>query len=305
MSQRPRAAGLLLVYLIALMIVISIVLTPHIDGPWIAAMAVSALSMGIVITIIAPKIGCKVEIRDLLTWGSRREWQLALIWWVGLDLFRLGWVSLGTLVHDYLGTQVPIPEMSPPSGGLDWAAFVLTLIVVAPVLEELVFRGAVLKLFRDWGPRWAILASAFLFAWMHGSLFRLFPDLLGAVFLGFLVVRFGSITMAIAFHGLNNLFALGMLAAHTMATCPLCALGNLAPLILLSGALLWVVAFRRSYGKLASELAALWREGEEGVGFRSGLYQLLAHPSYKILLVILLLQTVAELLTAGGFLMPG
>ena len=55
-----------------------------------------------------------------------------------------------------------------PAAGTRVPAFVHHC-VVAPIMEELVFRGAVLRLARPLGARQAVLLQAALFALQHGS----------------------------------------------------------------------------------------------------------------------------------------
>ena len=82
----------------------------------------------------------------------------------------------------------------------------VTVGLVAPFAEELFFRGLALQsLFRRFGPVWAVLLSAALFAVVHENplLFvGLFPL---ALLLGYLVVRFDRLGPAITTHVTYNL----------------------------------------------------------------------------------------------------
>ncbi len=78
-------------------------------------------------------------------------------------------------------------------------------VVVAPITEELVFRGLILRGFLGrWRPALAITVSAFLFGVMHMN-FAQFPVafLLGLV-LGWVYVRTRSLGLCMAGHALNN-----------------------------------------------------------------------------------------------------
>lgn len=75
--------------------------------------------------------------------------------------------------------------------------------VVAPVVEELLFRGAVLQSFRPFGKRFAIVFSALLFGLFHGNLVQIpFAFLVGLV-LGYTAVEH-SIVWAMVLHFINN-----------------------------------------------------------------------------------------------------
>jgi len=83
--------------------------------------------------------------------------------------------------------------------------------IAAPVLEELVFRGAVLRLARPLGVREAILLQAVLFAAQHGSPAAVVWALVCGLVLGTLAERTGRVWPGIILHTLNNLlvFAAG------------------------------------------------------------------------------------------------
>jgi len=91
----------------------------------------------------------------------------------------------------------------------------LALVVVSlgPLVEELLFRGALLSaLLRRMHAGWAIAASSLLFACVHlpdlGFLWYAVPNLaLLAAVLAWLRLRSGSLWPAVVAHGMNNLLA--------------------------------------------------------------------------------------------------
>jgi membrane protease YdiL (CAAX protease family) len=90
-----------------------------------------------------------------------------------------------------------------------WAIATLRGTLLAPLFEELLFRGAVLGWLAKRLPlSWAIVVSATLFALMHG-----FPIVMPYAFLfgliaGWLRVRSGSTLPGLLMHALNNLLFL-------------------------------------------------------------------------------------------------
>ncbi|MCH7702320.1 MAG: CPBP family intramembrane metalloprotease, partial [Planctomycetes bacterium] len=100
----------------------------------------------------------------------------------------------------------PIYFVTPPPG-TDYPVLYAALgglagIVIAPILEELIFRGLVLQRWaHKWGPRAGILGSSALFAVGH-------PDVLGAFLVGCvlsaLYLRTRSLLVPIACHVANN-----------------------------------------------------------------------------------------------------
>jgi len=78
-------------------------------------------------------------------------------------------------------------------------------VVVAPVTEELLFRGLILQGFlRRYSPRKAILASALLFAAFHGNPWQFFGALVLGILFAWWFVQTRSLIPCILGHALNN-----------------------------------------------------------------------------------------------------
>ncbi|MBN2309411.1 MAG: CPBP family intramembrane metalloprotease [Candidatus Hydrogenedentes bacterium] len=104
---------------------------------------------------------------------------------------------LPNLVEDYMGIALGAP-----------VGMFVTVCVMAPVLEESLFRGLILNgLLKRRGPRKAILVTALLFAIGHVNPAQvLFAFLLGVVF-GWLFLRTHSVWVAILAHFTHNCMA--------------------------------------------------------------------------------------------------
>ncbi len=77
-------------------------------------------------------------------------------------------------------------------------------IVIAPLVEELIFRGAVQRWLLPWGRGFALFASAALFGLMHTNLVQL-PVAIGCgLLLGYIAQRY-SLRASILVHAANNL----------------------------------------------------------------------------------------------------
>ncbi len=97
---------------------------------------------------------------------------------------------------------------SVPEGGdlLLYAAYTL---VLAPVTEELAFRGAVLsRLARSFGANSAALVSAVFFAAYHLDVSQMLYTFVLGYFLALLAQRSGSLVICILVHAGNNLITL-------------------------------------------------------------------------------------------------
>ena len=97
-----------------------------------------------------------------------------------------------------------------PANSVEKIFVILNLIVVAPIGEELLFRGVMMTWLRSSGRWWvALLLTTLLFAASHFSLPRtIFPIIFVGLLLGWLVLRTGSIFPAIAAHAAFNGFPL-------------------------------------------------------------------------------------------------
>jgi membrane protease YdiL (CAAX protease family) len=120
---------------------------------------------------------------------------------------------MGVTIWHWLQPQQP-PPVHPMLQALEssaagrWGAaqLVLGATVLAPVTEELLFRGVLLQaLWRQWRLAWgAILASAGMFSLVHGQPQDLLPLVTLGTILGYVRVRSGSLWAPILLHVLFN-----------------------------------------------------------------------------------------------------
>lgn len=91
---------------------------------------------------------------------------------------------------------------------------VLVAVVVAPLVEELLFRGLVYPPFRrTMGRYWAIFINGIIFGVVHLDLYLFVPLAIIGFALAWLYERSRSLGPPIALHALNNLVSIGFLYA--------------------------------------------------------------------------------------------
>jgi membrane protease YdiL (CAAX protease family) len=102
------------------------------------------------------------------------------------------------------------------SGPLSHAALGVHLLIAAPICEEIIFRGLILRWFLRRGivPWAAIIGTALLFAAGHLDPSNLDSYFLSGLILGYLAYRTRSLLPAMIWHALFNLLALLALLAH-------------------------------------------------------------------------------------------
>lgn len=121
------------------------------------------------------------------------------------------------LAGGFLTTRVCEVEYKPPIAGASPLLAIPVLLALAPVAEELIFRGAILAGLRAYGEYKALAASSLAFALLH---FKSVPKpmlptiLLVALVLGYSVLKWKTIVPSMVAHSLLNLQAL---AAHMAA----------------------------------------------------------------------------------------
>ncbi len=137
-------------------------------------------------------------------------------------LMAPGLVVVGAGMADVLTRLFPLSEweqqwftqMDTPS-----AAALLLGCAVAPVLEEMLYRGIILRSFlRRYPPRLAILHSAAIFGLAHMNIYQFFVALMLGLVLGWLYERTRSLWPCIALHAGYN--ACVTLASQADASSP-------------------------------------------------------------------------------------
>lgn len=94
-------------------------------------------------------------------------------------------------------------------GDYGWVGAFLKVAVVAPVVEELIFRGLILQGFRrNYNAFVAVFMSALLFALYHLNPWQFPATFVLGLLLGWIVVRTNSIILSIIGHSINNFLVL-------------------------------------------------------------------------------------------------
>jgi len=92
----------------------------------------------------------------------------------------------------------------------DVGSFILYFIffvIIAPVVEEIFYRGIVLQTLSPFGSRTALIFSTLFFALSHGPLSGILYALVSGLFFGALVIKHKSLKFSIIAHTINNLIS--------------------------------------------------------------------------------------------------
>ncbi|MCL4514602.1 MAG: CPBP family intramembrane metalloprotease [Firmicutes bacterium] len=98
--------------------------------------------------------------------------------------------------------------LSPGQPGWQLVGILVLVNLVAPVAEEIFFRGFTYEVFKDhWGGRMAKLGTALLFGGAHGYIAMFLPVFLVGLFLAHLYERRGSLVACIVAHACLNIIS--------------------------------------------------------------------------------------------------
>ena len=157
-----------------------------------------------------------------------------LIFCMGAQMANSLWITLLELLMMPFGKSV-MPVLESVAGSSDTFSMFLYASILAPVWEELLFRGFVLRTLRPFGKRFSVLGSALLFGLFHGNLLQTPYAVLMGLLLGYVTVEY-SIGWAVLLHMFNNLVLADLLSRLT-ASWPEMACGVLN-LVLFGGSAL-------------------------------------------------------------------
>lgn len=89
-----------------------------------------------------------------------------------------------------------------------WVTLFVT-VLVAPILEEIFFRGILLRdISISWGSRWGIIVSSLIFSALHFNLVQAIPAFLMGMVMGYVYIRTNrGLANVIIIHIINNLMA--------------------------------------------------------------------------------------------------
>lgn len=124
----------------------------------------------------------------------------------------------------------------------------ITIVIVAPLVEELIFRGVLLQRWAvKWGIRTSLILSSVLFGILHANVVGL--TMFGLI-MGLLYIKTRTLLVPIACHALNNALALSMglvpndtTAAETVSQLDQLRANGWVGLILLALSAPWLVRF--------------------------------------------------------------
>ncbi|MBP1550178.1 MAG: CPBP family intramembrane metalloprotease [Oscillospiraceae bacterium] len=112
-------------------------------------------------------------------------------------------IIISTVLY-MMGLEVPDMNMVYEHKPSVYAADVIASVILAPIGEELIYRGVVLRSCAKVSQRFAIFFSAFVFGIMHGNPYQFVLGFMLGIPLAIITIRTGSLIPAIICHMVNN-----------------------------------------------------------------------------------------------------
>ena len=108
---------------------------------------------------------------------------------------------------DEIGIHLTSPEYEVPSGFAGRLIYIVSIAVIPPLVEEFAVRGVIMQPLRRYGDKFAIIASAFVFAVLHGNLIQAPFALIAGIGIGYAVCITNSVWTGVLIHAANNLYS--------------------------------------------------------------------------------------------------
>ncbi len=103
-------------------------------------------------------------------------------------------------LQEFFGFSGSLPDMPLNNDPAVLALYGLSVVVIPPLVEEVMFRGVILQSLRRYGDGFAVLVSAMLFGMYHGNLIQMVFAFLSGLALGYVVIRTNSLLPSILIH---------------------------------------------------------------------------------------------------------
>lgn len=174
---------------------------------------------------------------------------------LGSQLLNSLWIMVLEAVLNLFGTSA-LGVLESVSGSTESFSMFLYASLLAPVAEELIFRGWILRSLWPYGKRFAILGSAVLFGAFHGNLLQTPYAFLVGLVLGYVTVEY-SVIWAMALHLFNNLVVADLLSRVT-AHLPEMAANAVSLAVLGAGAIASVIILLRKRREIRAYRGSEW-----------------------------------------------
>ncbi|MCI9630575.1 CPBP family intramembrane glutamic endopeptidase [Thomasclavelia cocleata] len=115
---------------------------------------------------------------------------------------------MGFIMNSLSGIVIfETPDFSTKDSFIVNICLIIYAVIVAPISEELIFRGLILGKLKQYGNVFTSIIVSLLFALIHGNLPQSIPTFIVSLFLCWVTLQSNSIIPAISIHMINNAVA--------------------------------------------------------------------------------------------------
>ena len=148
---------------------------------------------------------------------------------------------------EFLGLSLTDSLEDSVSGMLLSPFGVFYVCLAGPIIEEIIFRGAILNRLSRHGVNFAIVTQALMFGLFHGILFQSFYTFFMGILLGYIALRY-SLKWAMVVHIVNNSVAMGLVLLEESGIGPVIDTAFLVYLIVfIAGAAVLLIVKRKQF----------------------------------------------------------
>ena len=174
----------------------------------IAVLTVAVALLGVIPALVYARRR-SMTLRPMMGLKGLKAGQIAALYLAMMGINALG--ALGAMATEALfnraGYSIYIDILTDDTAFSFWTTG-LYAVLLAPLIEEYVYRGVLLEGLRRYGERFAVMVAAVIFGLAHGNLMQFLPAALIGWFFGYVRVKSGSWSVCVLLHALNNLTSL-------------------------------------------------------------------------------------------------
>ncbi|WP_297417553.1 CPBP family intramembrane glutamic endopeptidase [Clostridium sp.] len=175
--------------------------------------------IAIILAIKATKISFKKDIFTKIK-STKKFVFLGTVSCIGTGTISSLLYMIYSAILKSIGITIPQPDFSFPKQSVYLVLFLIYVCLLGPILEEIIFRGFILKSMRRYGNLTAIIVTSILFSMFHLNLVQFINPVLMGIVLAFIAIKSESIIPSIIAHIFNNTITF-LMAAISLLKLPL------------------------------------------------------------------------------------
>lgn len=209
--------------------------------------------IGDIIAIITAILITKVKMRrDIFTENkaSKKFIFLGVVSCLGIGMISNIIYLIYSTILKLIGITIPAPDFSFPVQRGFLILFLIYVCLLGPIMEEIIFRGFILRSMQKYGNLTAIIVSSILFSMFHLNLVQFINPVLVGMLLAFIAIKSESIFPSMIAHVFNNTITF-VIAAVSLLKMP--AIGAAFNLVCIIFGVVAFILFISRYGNMFIE----------------------------------------------------